>query len=75
LTQLSKTMPLKSLVALDYLIRSSQRNRDYFHGHEEARTIIENGLGSSDAVAQNKARQLANYLLSLRYSEFRDLAK
>jgi len=75
LTQISEKMPLKSLLALDLLIRAAHRKRDYFHGHDEAKVIIENGIRSSDVAAQKKAREIANYLLSLRYSEFRELAK
>jgi hypothetical protein len=74
LQRLSKTMPLESLVALELLIKPSQAKRDYFHGREEAKTIIENGLCGSDAAAQKKAQEVANYLLSLRYSEVRALA-
>jgi len=74
LSRLSASMPLKSLVALDLLIKSAHQKRDYFHGHDQAKTIIENALRSSDIAAQKKAREIANYLLSLRYSEFRDLA-
>ena len=74
LARLSASIPLKSLIALDLLIKSAHRKRDYFHGQDEAKTIIENGLRSSDLTAQKKARQIANYLLSLRYSEFRELA-
>jgi hypothetical protein len=75
LTQISEKMPLKSLLALDLLIKAAHHKRDYFHGHDEAKVIIENGIRSSDVAAQKKAREIANYLLSLRYSEFRELAK
>ena len=74
LTQISEKMPLKSLLALELLIKAAHRKRNYFHGEKEARTIIENGARSLDATAQKKAREIANYLLSLRYFEFRDLA-
>jgi hypothetical protein len=74
LTRLSSTMPRETLIALDLLIRSAHRKRDYFDGRDEAKAIIENGLRSLDSGTRKKARQIANFLLSLRYSEFRDLA-
>jgi hypothetical protein len=74
LTRLSATIPRETLIALDLLIRSAHRKRDYFHGRDEAKAIIENGLRSVDSATQKKAREIANFLLSLRYSEFRDLA-
>jgi hypothetical protein len=70
LVRLSATMPLKTLIALELLIRG----RDYFHGRDEAKTIIENGLHNEDSETRQRARNLANLLLSLRYGEFRDLA-
>jgi len=75
LTQLSERMPQKSLTALDLLIKSTHKKRGYFHGQDEAKVIIQNAVRSSDTVAQKKGREIANYLLSLRYSEFRELAK
>jgi hypothetical protein len=70
LVRLSVNMPLKTLAALEHLVR----RRDYFHGTKEARKIIENGLGTEDPATQQRARDVANILLSLRYSEFRELA-
>jgi hypothetical protein len=74
LAQLSSTMPKQTLIALDLEIKSAHRQRDYFHGRDKAKAIIENGLRSTEPTTQKKAREVANLLLSLRYSEFRDLA-
>lgn len=74
LVQVSKTMPLAALSCLELLIRSAHQRKNYFHGLKETKEILETAAAHQDSAVRQKAHDLANLLLSLNYSEFRDIA-
>ena len=75
LAKLSSDMPLESLKCLDLIIRKTKNKSRIHIWRKSAEITLVNALNSEDPESRLLAKNLINYLCSIRYLEFRCLLK